>query len=87
MPDMVNHPPHYTAHPKGIECIDVIEDSPSYNLGTAIKYIWRVNWGGKDNDLQDLMKAKWYLEREIAKRKHAWEEELMDSDTSRTTKG
>lgn len=66
--DLVNHPPHYTGHPKGIECIDVIEDAPTLCLGTAMKYIWRVSWGGKENDLQDLRKSVWYLEREIARR-------------------
>lgn len=67
-PDMVNHPPHYNSHPKGIECIDVIEDGPHHNINTAIKYLWRVNWGGKWDDLEDLAKAKWYIEREIRRR-------------------
>jgi hypothetical protein len=67
-PDLVNHPPHYNGHPKGIECIDVIEDSPSLCLGNAIKYIWRVSWGDKGNDLLDLNKAIWYIQREIKNR-------------------
>jgi len=62
---MVNHPAHYNGHPKGIECIDVIEDSPYLNLGTAIKYIWRVAWGNRPNKIQDLEKAIWYIERHI----------------------
>lgn len=66
--DMVNHPPHYNSHPKGIECIEVIEDGPHHNINTAIKYLWRVNWGGKWDDLEDLAKAKWSIEREIARR-------------------
>jgi Protein of unknwon function (DUF3310) len=67
LPDMVNHPPHYQGHPAGIECIDVIEHLPT-NLGTAIKYIWRVGYGGgKDNadPVEDLGKAVWYISREI----------------------
>ena len=36
----VNHPKHYNAHPSGIECIDVGEHM-SFNLGNAVKYIWR----------------------------------------------
>lgn len=68
-PDMVNHPPHYTAHPKGIECIDVIEDNPFYNLAAAMKYLWRVSWGGKFDDLEDLEKAVWYVQREITRRR------------------
>ena len=65
--DMVNHPPHYTNHPKGIECIEVIEEA-GVLLGNAIKYIWRVEWGSKGNDLEDLRKARWYIDRAIAKR-------------------
>ena len=67
--DMVNHPPHYNQHPKGIECIDVIEENPFPNLANAMRYLWRVSWGGKFNDLEDLEKAKWYVEREISRRR------------------
>lgn len=63
-PDMVNHPPHYTAHPAGIECIDVIEHM-SVNLGSAIRYIWRCMLKG--NTLEDIDKAIWYLQREKAR--------------------
>lgn len=66
--DMVNHPAHYTGHPKGIECIDVIEENPHPNLANAMKYLWRVSWGGKDNDTQDLEKAVWYIQRELKRR-------------------
>lgn len=59
---MVNHPSHYN---KGkFEVIDVIEDwKLGFNLGNAVKYIARAEY--KENKLQDLEKAKWYLEREI----------------------
>lgn len=67
--DMVNHPPHYTGHPKGIECIDVVEDAPRSNLAAAMKYLWRVLWGSKGNDIQDLEKARWYIDREISRMK------------------
>lgn len=67
-PDMVEHPPHYNAHPKGIECIDIIEDNPYILLGNAMKYLWRVSWGGKSNDLEDLKKAVWCVQREIKRR-------------------
>ena len=66
--DPVNHPSHYTGHPAGIECIDVIEANTFYNLAAAMKYIWRVSWGSKDNDIQDLEKAAWYIRREIDRR-------------------
>lgn len=66
--DPVNHPSHYTQG--DIECIDAIEAActglsgdEGYCVGQVIKYIWR--WKHK-NGLQDLEKAKWYLERLIA---------------------
>jgi hypothetical protein len=62
MKDMVNHPPHYTQHPSGVECIDVIEWLP-YNVGAAIKYLWRV--GLKNDAVEDLQKARWHIDREI----------------------
>lgn len=65
--EQVNNPEHYNKHPSGIECIDVAEHY-GFNLGNTIKYIWRA--GLKNDDLQDLEKAKWYLEREIKKRKN-----------------
>ena len=65
MSDPVNHPKHYTDHPSGIECIQITEHM-SFNLGNALKYIWRCDL--KADAIEDLKKAKWYLEREIAKR-------------------
>lgn len=64
--DAVNHPPHYTSHPSGIECIAVTEHM-SFCVGNAIKYLWRADLKG--NAIEDLEKAKWYIERELAKRK------------------
>lgn len=58
----VNHPKHYNAHPSGIECIDVVEHF-NFNRGNAIKYIWRA--GEKENEVEDLEKAIWYLTREV----------------------
>lgn len=60
--DVVNHPPHYTAHPSGVECITIVEHF-NFNRGNAIKYIWRAS--EKGNELEDLKKAAWYLQREI----------------------
>lgn len=62
MPDPVNHPSHYTSHPSGVECITVTEYM-NFNLGNAMKYIWRA--GDKGNMIEDLQKARWYLDREI----------------------
>lgn len=62
--DMVNHPQHYSAH--GIEPIDYIESyNLNFNLGNVIKYVSRAPY--KEAKLEDLKKAKWYLEREIKK--------------------
>lgn len=66
--DPVDHPPHYTAHPSGIECIQITEHM-NFNLGNATKYIWRADL--KHDAIEDLKKARWYLEREIARREDA----------------
>lgn len=65
--DMVNHPPHYTTG--NIECIDAISSATTelkgeeaYCTGAAIKYLWR--WKLK-NGVEDLNKAKWYINRLI----------------------
>ena len=63
--DMVNHPPHYTAHPSGVECVDIAEHY-GFNIGNAIKYLWRA--GLKGDAVEDLKKGRWYLDREIQKR-------------------
>lgn len=67
-PDMVIRPAHYNSHPKGIECIDVIEDNPYPNLANVMRYVWRVSWGGKHDDIEDLRKAARLLNREINRR-------------------
>lgn len=63
--NIVNNPPHYTQHPSGVECIQITEHM-GFCLGNAIKYIWRADL--KDDAIQDLEKAKWYIEREITLR-------------------
>jgi len=62
--DNVDHPKHYNSHPSGVECITVTEHM-GFNLGNAMKYIWRADL---KNGIEDLKKAKWYIEREIVKR-------------------
>ena len=64
MPDPVNHPPHYKTG--GVETIDFIEAKElGYHLGNVIKYVSRAKHKG--NELEDLKKAQWYLERAIMK--------------------
>ena len=67
-PDLVNHPPHYKAG--GIETIDFIEAKQlNYHLGSVVKYITRESLKG--SPLTDLHKARWFLDREIARREAA----------------
>lgn len=65
--DPVNHPRHYTSHPSGVECIEVTRHM-GFNLGNALKYIWRSDLKGGTEDLQ---KAIWYLKDEIQRREKA----------------
>ena len=58
----VDYPPHYRAHPSGVECIEITEHM-SFCLGNAVKYLWRADL--KEDAVQDLNKAVWYINREI----------------------
>ena len=65
VPDMVNHPKHYTQG--GIECIDALKAATVGKRGieavcvaNVIKYLWRYE---KKNGIEDIRKAKWYIER------------------------
>lgn len=65
-PDMVNSPPHYNQG--DVECIDAIkaalgEHFPYHCTATAMKYLWR--WDAKANPVEDLEKAKWYIDKAI----------------------
>ena len=64
MDDPVNHPVHYTSHPSGVEAIDITRHM-NFNLGNAVKYVWRADLKG--NSLQDLQKARFYIDDEIKK--------------------
>lgn len=63
--DPVSHPKHYTQHPSGIECIQITQHM-NFCLGNAMKYIWRADL---KNGIEDLEKARWYIDREIELRK------------------
>jgi len=62
----VSHPSHYTYHPSKIECIEITEHM-NFCLGNALKYIWRADL--KDNAIEDIEKAIWYLNRELSRRR------------------
>jgi len=62
--ERIDHPPHYNFGP--IEVIDAIEAwELGFHLGNAVKYIARA--AHKGQQLEDLKKARWYLEREIGR--------------------
>jgi hypothetical protein len=61
--DPVNSPDHYQLE-GGWEVIDITENM-NFNKGNAVKYVLRA--GKKDDEVQDLAKAVWYLQREIAR--------------------
>lgn len=68
--DPVNHPPHYKTG--GIETIDFIEAKGlGYHLGNVVKYISRAGIKGTNQGLEDLRKARWYLDRAIEKNEFA----------------
>ena len=62
VPDPVNHPDHYKSHPSGIEAIQITEHE-NFCIGSVFKYLLRRKYKGKE--LQDLKKARWFLDREI----------------------
>lgn len=78
--DNVNHPAHYTGHPSGVECIQITEHF-GFCVGNAIKYLWRAGHKeepGKTNrqkEIEDLEKARWYIDREIRRLKRDGDDE------------
>ena len=62
----VDRPPHYNLHPSGVECIEITRHM-SYNLGNAMKYIWRADLKGEP--VQDLEKAAFYINDEVKLRR------------------
>lgn len=65
-PEGVNHPKHYNVHPAGIECIDVVRHM-GFNIGSAVKYLWRGGLKPGEATVKDYKKAIWYIEDEIKK--------------------
>lgn len=61
--DPVNHPSHYNQY-NGIEVIQLTEQM-NFNRGNAVKYICRAGFKAPEKELEDLRKARWYLDREI----------------------
>ena len=81
--DDTTNPKHYKQHPSGIECI-VLTQHMGFCLGNALKYIWRVDLKHNDGGIEDLRKARWYIEKEIVKRMNNNENKISrDNDRQR----
>ena len=76
--DPVNHPSHYISHPSGVECIEVTRHM-TFNLGNAVKYLWRNGLKDGQPQVQDLRKAIWYIEDEIKRLGKSGDEMLQQS--------
>ena len=68
--DQVNHPAHYTSDPSGIECIQITRWR-NFNVGNAIKYLWRAGLKDSDAHIEDLRKAVFYINDEIERLRNA----------------
>lgn len=68
--DPVNHPSHYTSHPSGVEAIEITRHM-GFNLGNAMKYLWRNGLKDGQPAVQDLEKAVWYIQDEIKRLKQS----------------
>ncbi|MFD8018942.1 DUF3310 domain-containing protein [Streptomyces lavendulae] len=60
----VDHPSHYTWLPNGLEVIDLTEHL-NFSRGNAVKYLCRAGRKDAGTELEDLKKARWYVDREI----------------------
>lgn len=67
--DNVNHPSHYTSDPSGVECIEITRHR-NFNIGNAIKYLWRNGLKNEDAQIEDLEKAIFYIRDEITRLQH-----------------
>lgn len=63
--DPVNHPSHYAeGWSNGAEVIDITENL-NFNRGNAVKYIARAGRKDGTTTIEDLEKARWYIDREL----------------------
>lgn len=62
--EAVDHPKHYTSDPSGVECIQIARHR-NFNIGNALKYLWRAGLKDEDALVEDLRKAVWYVNDEI----------------------
>jgi hypothetical protein len=77
--EQVNHPDHYGGKNNEYEAIKVIDAwELGFSLGNTIKYISRAGKKGKNKELEDLLKAKWYLDHYIEQLKQKIKSESRD---------
>lgn len=74
--DIIHHPKHYTSDDCGVEAIEITSLLPAC-ISNAVKYVWRC--GKKDEDLQELKKALWYINYSIDNDLPSFVDELSDS--------
>lgn len=75
--DVIEHPEHYNEHPSGIECIEIVQHM-DFNIGTAIKHLWRAGLKKGVTYDEDLMKARQYIDFEL-QRHEEYDIEGVDS--------
>ena len=74
--DTIHHPKHYTSDDCGVEAIEITSLLPAC-ISNAVKYVWRC--GKKDEDLQELKKALWYINYSIDNDLPSFVDQLSDS--------
>lgn len=67
--ELVVHPKHYNSHPSGVECITIVQHY-NFNVGSAMKYLWRQGLKGSEPNVRDLGKAIEYIQFEIERIKN-----------------
>ena len=78
MAEQVNHPKHYNNDPSGIECIEIIRNM-SFDIGCAVKYLWRMGFKDGNPIVQDMNKALFYLEDELSYREKGHDRKIVES--------
>ena len=77
--DNVEHPSHYCSDPSGLECIQITRWR-NFNIGNAIKYLWRAGLKEGNSNVQDLRKAIWYIQDEINRLEGKYEIKKLEGE-------
>lgn len=84
--ESINHPTHYGGQQNPYEAIKIIEALDlGFCLGNTVKYISRAGKKDPTKELEDLRKARWYLDREIQKLEHKALGEQIIKTTKKVT--